>query len=152
MAWQPRTWAQGGNVTGERFAEGNEVDKDWLYTFKDRVKRVELLRELIARLSEKRLSGSRSSFKEGSKGVVAPKGLECDLGRLESVIEAYKKELDEVLRQQELVEKWLEDKTPRQKDLVRLRFMLGYSIRDAAEWLGRSTRYVDLMEKELFGK
>lgn len=143
-------FAQGGNTARERFPVGDVVTKDWLYAFKEMGRRVDILRELLARLSE-RARDPRIARLEGvgNRGVQGT-GLDADMARFEAIYDRYKKELGEYLRKLELVEKWIEKLTPRQKELVRLRFVLGYSQSKTAEILGKSTMYVQYSEKMLF--
>lgn len=140
----------GGNVKGERFAEGEKITKDWLYTYRDRDRQIKVLRELLADLSEKRFLAPTARFDDVGKGKVLPRGLDELVGRFDALQERYVRELNELLRKQELVEKWMGTLTPRQKELVRLRFLLGYSLLKTAEILGKSTVYVAMHEKKIF--
>lgn len=140
-------YVPGGNVRGERFAKGEVVTKDWLYTYRDRARQVKVLRELLADLSEKR---SVMRFEETGNGDALPKGLDAITERFDALQSRYRKELGELLEKQELVEKWMEKLTPMEKELVRLRFLLGHSIFKTAELLGKSDFYVKSHEKKLF--
>lgn len=141
---------RGGNVRGERFANGEVVTKDWLYTYRDRARQVKVLRELLADLSEKRLEPSVMRFEETGNRDALPKGLDAITERFDALQSRYRKELGELLDKQELVEKWMEKLTPMEKELVRLRFLLGHSIFKTAELLGKSDFYVKSHEKKLF--
>lgn len=143
-------YVPGGNVRGERFANGEVVTKDWLYTYRDRARQVRVLRELLADLSEKRLEPSVMRFEETGNRDALPKGLDAITERFDALQNRYRKELGELLDKQELVEKWMEKLTPREREIVRLRFILGYTILKTSEILGKSDGYVKFHEKRLF--
>lgn len=143
-------YVPGGNTKRERFATGDKVTKDWLYTYRDRQKRLKVLRELLADLSEKRLEPSVMRFEETGNGDALPKGLDAITERFDALQSRYRKELSELLEKQELVEKWMEELSPRERDLVRVRFLLGKSILKSSELLGKSTTYITDMERRLF--
>lgn len=141
---------RGGNTKRERFANGEVVTKDWLYTYGDRQKRLKVLRELLADLSEKRLEAPTAHFGGVGNGDALPKGLDDVVGRFNALQSRYLKELSELLEKQELIEKWMEKLSPRERDLVRVRFLLGNSIMKSSELLGKSTTYITDMERRLF--
>ena len=143
-------YVPGGNVRGERFANGEVVTKDWLYTYRDRARQVKVLRELLADLSEKRLEAPTAHFGGVGNGDALPKGLDDVVGRFEALQSRYLKELSELLEKQELVEKWMEKLSPREREIVRLRFILGLSLTKTAEILNKSVGYVCGHEKSLF--
>lgn len=143
-------YVPGGNVRGERFANGEVVTKDWLYTYRDRARQVKVLRELLADLSEKRLEPSVMRLEGEGNGDALPSGLNALTERFDALQSRYLKELGELLEKQELVEKWMEKLTPREREIVRLRFILGLSLTKTAEILNKSVGYICGHEKSLF--
>lgn len=144
----------GGNTKGERVAVDPEgpIDRNYLYSYKDRQRGIGLLRELIAEASESAQDARTAKLGGvGNRGLLA-EGVDASLARLERLRERYVRELGDALRMQERIEAWIEDLSPRRRDLVRYRYLLDHTMEEAAEYFGISFSTVNRLERQIFSR